>query len=170
MLIPPCSELLERERPGENWLKTKQNNQIRCSACLHCWIWRASSRWEHQPGQDGHSQSRQSQVSLGCVPEQQPDSLAGQQLQPVPPALSFWDFNYSQNQGRKDQAHKQKALSCLDRQVGYFSQKPLTPEVFHLHSTAVSRATLQLLAGTWAALGKQDMLLWPEGGMEIIGK
>lgn len=30
MLIPPCSELLGRERPGENGLKIKQNNQIKC--------------------------------------------------------------------------------------------------------------------------------------------
>lgn len=132
MLIPPCSELLWGERPGENWLKTKENNKINSfllvytAESVHC---RASSEWEHQPGQDEHTQHRQSQISLGCVPELLSDSPAGQKLQPVPPALSFWDFNYSQSEGRKDQTHKQKALSCLHRQVGYFSQKP-TPVRF----------------------------------------
>lgn len=35
MLIPPCSELLWRERPGGNWLQTKPNSQINSLLLVH---------------------------------------------------------------------------------------------------------------------------------------
>lgn len=148
MLIPPCSQLLWGERPGETWLKTKENNRINSlplvytAESVHC---RVSSRWKHQPRQDGHRTVRAR--SALAVPELQSDSPARQKLQPVPPALSVWDVHCSQNQGRKDQTHKQKALSRLHRQVGYFSQKP-TPMRF---STCTSLPRAEPHCSCWLA-------------------
>lgn len=63
--------------------------------------------------------------SAQAVPELLSDCPAGKNSSQFLLHCHFEIFNYSQNQGRKDQTHKQKALSCLDRQVGYFCQKPI---------------------------------------------